>query len=719
MDELDRVSQYYVDKAKSKLAKTVMALKIKHKFQALRLRSKIQAHIRGSCSRYTLRRMQKILEIERNASFKAEGLYSMQVARMGMLDIAKKLPIAQALIRGFVYRARYRNQKRDVTKLQAFVRMVICVKAKAAKLKQIVCLQRALRMLAMTEMYEKSIRAAEKLQSAWKRCMWHSRKAEFGDRLRKACSKGNVENCVALLKLDDPRYSCLRSMPMIALVNISDRFTKVRPIHYAAQSGDVKMMTFLLRNGAVASAQDDIGESALHKSVAVGDRAFKITRMILQAAKKRGAAERLMSQRMFFFCILLFRTIFSNTHTHTHTGTKENETPYSIMKACDQPKAKTSELLSQYLPAMQRLELKRQKEEEDARRKETIKTMKHIQEHHELAVKREREEDTGFKILLSAGKEDTYQIKARAAKQWRFAITIQSYVRRFLVLKMLHNATKMRGNNATGEDKNNSQENDEPVILKGVDPQFAAFWKSRHDDNGRIYYFNTRTGHTSWVRSLLFFFFQHFPQRHPTTQNEPKQIKPKGFDSGDKKSTRSPVRRLSASRESKSPEIYHAREKRKELKNQIGSLRNVLTRLRAGKELTMAELEIVATLSSSKTDGADDSGSVDLSGAVIRSLYRCLQFYQQQSLKDDETSGWYYKDAESKTFGPFKSSQMKAWQSRQELSTDLPVRFGPIGPFVPLKDLYPVSSDSAWELGLSDLMSGKRVLSKKLKMSIK
>ena len=149
MDELDRVSQYYVDKAKSKLAKTVMALKIKHKFQALRLRSKIQAHIRGSCSRYALRRMQKILEIERNASFKAEGLYSMQVARMGMLDIAKKLPIAQALIRGFVYRARYRNQKRDVTKLQAFVRMVICVKAKAAKLKQIVCLQRALRMLAI------------------------------------------------------------------------------------------------------------------------------------------------------------------------------------------------------------------------------------------------------------------------------------------------------------------------------------------------------------------------------------------------------------------------------------------------------------------------------------------------------------------------------------------------------------------------------------------
>ena len=313
MDELDRVSQYYVDKAKSKLAKTVMALKIKHKFQALRLRSKIQAHIRGSCSRYALRRMQKILEIERNASFKAEGLYSMQVARMGMLDIAKKLPIAQALIRGFVYRARYRNQKRDVTKLQAFVRMMICVKAKAAKLKQIVCLQRALRMLAITEMYEESIRAAEKLQSAWKRCMWHSRKAEFGDRLRKACSKGNVENCVALLKLDDPRYSCLRSMPMIALVNISDRFTKVRPIHYAAQSGDVKMMTFLLRNGAVASAQDDIGESALHKSVAVGDRAFKITRMILQAAKKRGAAERIMSQRMFNF-LCDFRTIFSNTH---------------------------------------------------------------------------------------------------------------------------------------------------------------------------------------------------------------------------------------------------------------------------------------------------------------------------------------------------------------------------------------------------------------------
>ena len=117
------------------------------------------------------------------------------------------------------------------------------------------------------------------------------------------------------------------------------------------------------------------------------------------------------------------------------------------MKACDQPKAKTSELLSQYLPAMQRLELKRQKEEEDARRRETMKTMKNIQDHHdELAVKREREEDTGFKILLSAGKEDTYQIKARAAKQWRCAITIQSYVRRFLVLRMLHNATKMRGN---------------------------------------------------------------------------------------------------------------------------------------------------------------------------------------------------------------------------------------------------------------------------------
>ena len=196
------------------------------------------------------------------------------------------------------------------------------------------------------------------------------------------------------------------------------------------------------------------------------------------------------------------------------------------MRACDQPKAKTSELLSQYLPAMQRLELKRQKEEEDARRKETIKTMKHIQEHHELAVKREREEDTGFKILLSAGKEDTYQIKARAAKQWRFAITIQSYVRRFLVLKMLHNATKMRGNNATGEDKNNSQENDEPVILKGVDPQFAAFWKSRHDDNGRIYYFNTRTGHTSWVRSLLFFFFNishKDTQQHKTNQNRSNQ----------------------------------------------------------------------------------------------------------------------------------------------------------------------------------------------------
>ena len=172
------------------------------------------------------------------------------------------------------------------------------------------------------------------------------------------------------------------------------------------------------------------------------------------------------------------------------------------------------------------------------------------------------------------------------------------------------------------------------------------------------------------------------------------------------------------SRESKSPEIHHAREKRKELKNQIGSLRNVLTRLRAGKELTMAELEIVATLSSSQTDGTEVSGNVDLSGAVTRSLYRCLQFYQKHSLKDDETSGWYYLDAESKTFGPFKSSQMRAWQRRQELSTDLLVRFGPIGPFVALKDIYPVCSDTSWELGLSDLMSGKRVLSKKSAMTI-
>ena len=337
--KLDRVSQYYVDKAKSKLAKTVMAIKIKRKFQALRLRTKIQARTRGSCSRWELHQMQKILEIERNASFKAEGLYSMRSARLGMLDIAKKLPLAQALIRGFVYRMRYRNQRRKIIKLQAFCRMMIRLKIKAAKLKCIVILQKALRMVSLTESYEKKIRAAERVQAAWKRHMWHSRKNEFGDQLRKACNKGDVNACVSLLKLEDPKYTCLHGVPTIALVNISDPFTKERPIHFAAQSGDVKMMTFLLRNGAISSVQDDIGESALHKSVSVGDRAFKITRMILQAAKKRGAAERIMSQCMLMLedvearsartSLSFFLSFFIHTqhtlylyqslsHTHTH-----------------------------------------------------------------------------------------------------------------------------------------------------------------------------------------------------------------------------------------------------------------------------------------------------------------------------------------------------------------------------------------------------------------
>jgi len=366
-------------------------------------------------------------------------------------------------------------------------------------------------------------------------------------------------------------------------------------------------------------------------------------------------------------------------------------TPYTIMVSCDNPKAKTAELLSQYLPAMQRLELKREKEREDAKREEMTKRMKHIQERHEKAVKREREEDTGFKMLLSAGQQDTFQIKQRAARKWSCAITIQSYVRRFLVLQMLRDASTERNIRDVESDDTQSED----VVLKGVDPEFDAFWKSRHDDSGRIYYFNTKTGHTSWV-------------------------KPAGFVSAStrRSAKTSPVRLSSSSSypETKSPEIHHAREKRKELTNQIGSLRTVLARLRAGKELTMAELEIVATLSSSNIEGNENvSESLDLSGAVTRSLYRCLQFYQKHSLKqDDETSGWYYIDAESKTFGPFKSSQMKAWHRRQELSSDLLVRFGPIGPFVPLKDIYPVCSDSSWSLGLADLMSGRRVVSKKV-----
>jgi len=82
--KLDEVVTDVVDSVSKKLARHQMQSRIRRKLKDLRDRVRAQAHIRASISRFQFQEAQRRLEIIRQASYKAEGVYAMVFCRLNL-----------------------------------------------------------------------------------------------------------------------------------------------------------------------------------------------------------------------------------------------------------------------------------------------------------------------------------------------------------------------------------------------------------------------------------------------------------------------------------------------------------------------------------------------------------------------------------------------------------------------------------------------------------
>jgi len=186
-----------------------------------------------------------------------------------------------------------------------------------------------------------------------------------------------------------------------------------------------------------------------------------------------------------------------------------------------------------------------------------------------------------------------------------------------------------------------------------IDPD----WRPASDPrSGRTYFYNVRTRETSWT-----------PPRSPAaaaaaTADSPSSRRYVSLDDIRSGHEQDEVDTASTEGVGDSTHVMLRREldRQRKLRSKLDFLKSQMQRKRA-KEAETA-------------------------GGVKMSLYRALVAFGERAGRGH--SGWYYRDQDDRIQGPYSSRRMRKWFTDGYIADDLPLRFGRVGPFRPLSEVF-------------------------------
>merc|ERR1719453_253086 len=91
---------------------------------------------------------------------------------------------------------------------------------------------------------------------------------------------GHAEKISELLSLSPP-YDCLGHIPKSMLVNMLDKAYFTSFLHSAAKSGNLETVRILIGHNGKVDVSDLVGDTPLHNSVALGDKALSVSKYML------------------------------------------------------------------------------------------------------------------------------------------------------------------------------------------------------------------------------------------------------------------------------------------------------------------------------------------------------------------------------------------------------------------------------------------------------
>eukprot|EP00941_MAST-03F_sp_MAST-3F-sp1_P004404 g4404.t1 len=287
---IDKFSAAEVDFVKGRLASRLMSRKMMLSLQNLRLRMKAQAHLRGYFGRQQLKKRLKLLEIERTASMKAEGLWLCNIERIMFVRRYQASVMISSMVRKFLFYRYYKRMRAARSHARAFLIMCVSRRKWQEKVKSTISVQRTYRIILFMDRFKRKKRALACIENFYFKYMIKSKMARWIDLMSSAASRGDLETCKQLYDVEsNPTWSRLLPLKVemiprgkdkkwktFPLINLRETTMFSAPIHSAAISGNKELIEWMIKSGAETEIRDMLHNTPMHSAAAMGDDALSV-----------------------------------------------------------------------------------------------------------------------------------------------------------------------------------------------------------------------------------------------------------------------------------------------------------------------------------------------------------------------------------------------------------------------------------------------------------
>jgi len=368
--------------------------------------------------------LQKKAEIQRLASFKAEAVWSMTADTGKASKWRRSVVVCQAQWRGQLQRRVYQRLRNNMAAAHAFSRMLMKRRKFLARREAQIQVAKWARWHALRHVYRQEKMSFLKIENLCYRYMMRSKLRQFIKALDEKCSAGDLKGVTELLttellpwnedmpkedrgkfwRLSDTKNEMAKYKNKMVmthpLVCARENIMWAAPIQTAVRSGNIKLVEYLLTQGAVCDVRDALLETPLHVSCKGGDFGLKISKRIFKSCEH-------YDQDGETKWIIGMLALNKNDQTVLDVALAVDDADETVNWLIDQGAKATVDvvgMLEKYAEEQRAQELQRRKREE-------------IQA---LAEQQEREKDVRYNFIMMDGKDgarDPAVRKIRKKKQ--------------------------------------------------------------------------------------------------------------------------------------------------------------------------------------------------------------------------------------------------------------------------------------------------------------
>lgn len=625
-----------------------MLMKIKLKVLRRRLLIRAQAKVRLTSGIQTLRKKQRWLEIMKSAAGICAGLHQMSSTRVFFNLHVNFVYALQPHLRMIRSRERFMRFKQATTRIQTYSRMWAFKRTMKKKKTSVEKIQHFGRYHFVRKWYSRFSRAGKIITRFFYNVFTQIRFEQWIEDVRTACLDSDVKKLTTLLEVQKP-YNCLSHIPIFMLSNMKDKTYQSSFMHQCAKSGSLECAQVLVKCKCRVGTRDSLGNTPLHIACSRGDLSLKVLKFILHNTARPSKLLSTSNHEGLYPCDMILDCEDARHDMTTmllELGADASENTLLTLERELEAREISKKIFAHQMDILNK---KREDEEKkDVDFGHVLLAMSDTFFLKQEFMKQHDDRDTKMSSSVSSKVQDRVVENVQKAKQIRAVLKIQAHVRRMLMNIQMRKKMK-------------------PIMISHVDPKQ---WKSNYTATGKKYYFNVKTGHTTWDKvgrrrasSITAFLAKHQQKADIALVEK---------------------------------EAFRIAQKNQGMQSEIEKLKEKLQRLQNKKSI---EQRISSTLLEQKKK--ESMKSHDLK----RRLLRALLFMQ-----DPHNSHWYFVDGAQKRHGPYSEAQMVAWRKhfhpRQHISK------ARNGPFTSMQDAFGQGKDQPdFIIGVEDLKNARRALS--------